>query len=212
MVHQCFSTNTGLLFDEEELRKIGLDPTTLYPEVKPRRRSEELRAEDLKKAFKILAEGKLELTESRQSKGRRKASFTSVHPLAFSPELTKQPSSTADQSHGQQSLIIDSDSDPAKSEEELVGIDTETIEDLIDSLTPIHDPVQDRLVWKLLGVHIRRPDRPMVVHPTVYLRLAARKLVREPTQDPEVKLFAKLLGLQKYVPRVEIDSSCTWAD
>ncbi len=36
MVRECFKTNTGIMFCSEKLREIGLDPTTLYPHVKPR--------------------------------------------------------------------------------------------------------------------------------------------------------------------------------
>ncbi|GLB38791.1 putative uncharacterized alpha/beta hydrolase domain (DUF2235) [Lyophyllum shimeji] len=36
MVRECFKTNTGIMFDSQALRGIGLDPTTLYPYVTPR--------------------------------------------------------------------------------------------------------------------------------------------------------------------------------
>ncbi|KAJ8522566.1 hypothetical protein ONZ45_g886 [Pleurotus djamor] len=36
MVRECFKTNTGIMFDTERLKNIGLDPTTLYPFVTPR--------------------------------------------------------------------------------------------------------------------------------------------------------------------------------
>ena len=36
MVRECFRANTGIQFKAEELRKIGLDPTSLYPVVKER--------------------------------------------------------------------------------------------------------------------------------------------------------------------------------
>ena len=36
MVRECFKTNTGIMFDSEKLRDIGLDPATLYPHVLPR--------------------------------------------------------------------------------------------------------------------------------------------------------------------------------
>ncbi|KAI1797998.1 hypothetical protein LXA43DRAFT_978230 [Ganoderma leucocontextum] len=36
MVRECFRANTGIQFDAEELRSIGLDPTSLYPVVKER--------------------------------------------------------------------------------------------------------------------------------------------------------------------------------
>ncbi|KAG6905064.1 hypothetical protein DXG01_005308, partial [Tephrocybe rancida] len=35
MVHECFKTNTGMMFNTEALRTIGLDPVTLYPYVLP---------------------------------------------------------------------------------------------------------------------------------------------------------------------------------
>ncbi|GJJ14135.1 hypothetical protein Clacol_008393 [Clathrus columnatus] len=36
MIRQCFLTNSGVRFHSELLKTIGLDPTSLYPEVKPR--------------------------------------------------------------------------------------------------------------------------------------------------------------------------------
>ena len=36
MIRECFKTNTGIMFDSQALRSIGLDPSTLYPFVKPR--------------------------------------------------------------------------------------------------------------------------------------------------------------------------------
>ncbi|KAJ3481411.1 hypothetical protein NLJ89_g12215 [Agrocybe chaxingu] len=36
MVHECFKCNTGIMFNSDALRDIGLDPSTLYPYVAPR--------------------------------------------------------------------------------------------------------------------------------------------------------------------------------
>ncbi|KAG7441014.1 uncharacterized protein BT62DRAFT_956306 [Guyanagaster necrorhizus] len=36
MIRECFKVKTGIMFDSERLRQIGLDPTTLYPFVMPR--------------------------------------------------------------------------------------------------------------------------------------------------------------------------------
>jgi len=36
MVRECFKTNTGIMFETEALREIGIDPATLYPLVTPR--------------------------------------------------------------------------------------------------------------------------------------------------------------------------------
>lgn len=36
MIRECFKTNTGIMFDSQRLRQLGLDPTTLYPFVTPR--------------------------------------------------------------------------------------------------------------------------------------------------------------------------------
>ncbi|KAL0959660.1 hypothetical protein HGRIS_011362 [Hohenbuehelia grisea] len=36
MIRECFKTNTGIMFDSEHLRELGLDPGALYPEVLPR--------------------------------------------------------------------------------------------------------------------------------------------------------------------------------
>lgn len=36
MIREVFKANTGIMFNSESLRDIGLDPTTLYPFVTPR--------------------------------------------------------------------------------------------------------------------------------------------------------------------------------
>lgn len=36
MIRECFKTNTGIMFDSEKLRDIGLDPATLWPKALPR--------------------------------------------------------------------------------------------------------------------------------------------------------------------------------
>lgn len=36
MVRECFKTNSGIIFDTELLREIGIDPSTIYPVVLPR--------------------------------------------------------------------------------------------------------------------------------------------------------------------------------
>ncbi len=36
MIRECFKAETGIMFDSERLRDIGLDPATLYPFVMPR--------------------------------------------------------------------------------------------------------------------------------------------------------------------------------
>ena len=36
MVRECFKANTGIMFQSDKLREIGLDPSTLYPHVLPR--------------------------------------------------------------------------------------------------------------------------------------------------------------------------------
>jgi len=36
MVRECFKTNSGILFNSKALREIGMDPSHIYPEVRPR--------------------------------------------------------------------------------------------------------------------------------------------------------------------------------
>jgi hypothetical protein len=36
MVRECFKTRTGIMFDSERLRDIGIDPASLYPIIRPR--------------------------------------------------------------------------------------------------------------------------------------------------------------------------------
>ena len=36
MIRECFKTHSGIIFQTEDMKTIGLDPATLYPEVLPR--------------------------------------------------------------------------------------------------------------------------------------------------------------------------------
>ena len=36
MIRECFKTNTGIMFMSDGMRKLGLDPASLYPDVQPR--------------------------------------------------------------------------------------------------------------------------------------------------------------------------------
>jgi hypothetical protein len=36
MIRECLKTHSGILFNTEGMKDLGLDPATLYPEVKPR--------------------------------------------------------------------------------------------------------------------------------------------------------------------------------
>jgi hypothetical protein len=36
MIRECFKTNSGIMFNSHALANIGLDPSTLYPDVTPR--------------------------------------------------------------------------------------------------------------------------------------------------------------------------------
>ena len=36
MIRECFKANTGIMFESKGLRTLGLDPSMLYPTVKPR--------------------------------------------------------------------------------------------------------------------------------------------------------------------------------
>ncbi len=36
MIRECFKADSGIMFEAEGLREIGIDPLTLYPVVQPR--------------------------------------------------------------------------------------------------------------------------------------------------------------------------------
>jgi hypothetical protein len=41
MIRECFKTNTGIMFDSQKIRDLGIDPATLWPEVLPRPSAEQ---------------------------------------------------------------------------------------------------------------------------------------------------------------------------
>jgi hypothetical protein len=45
MIRECFKANTGIMFESEGLREVGMDPTALFPFVTPRPPPREIKPE-----------------------------------------------------------------------------------------------------------------------------------------------------------------------
>jgi len=45
MIRECFKANTGIMFQSEGLREVGMDPATLFPSVLPRPPAREIKPE-----------------------------------------------------------------------------------------------------------------------------------------------------------------------
>jgi hypothetical protein len=79
MVRECFKANTGILFQTEEIRAIGIDPASLWPEVLPRPEARSAKGRELfsvpRKSFfsslkSAIKEKATAPTKTRKSPGR----------------------------------------------------------------------------------------------------------------------------------------------
>ncbi|XP_006462906.1 hypothetical protein AGABI2DRAFT_224560 [Agaricus bisporus var. bisporus H97] len=84
MVRECFKANTGIMFDSEGLREIGLDPATLYPFVTPRPRPHKIKPEHkVQKPPEVPIPVRLHATLSK----KRPAGIHAHHAVHSSPFL-----------------------------------------------------------------------------------------------------------------------------
>lgn len=121
MIRECFKTNSGIMFDADRLRGIGLDPDALYPNVAPRPQAD-------------LPDKHASLRSKPQSRSTWTASlFRSSRRLEI-PSTPSTPESTCvhDRYYG----------------DLLVG--TEEGEDLLDCLEPAYDQLELRKGWWIL--------------------------------------------------------------
>lgn len=121
MIRECFKTDTGIMFDCEGLRKLGLDPSSLYPLVTPR-----------PPAIPVGNAVFQELTSTPPSWIRRL--FDRIVGKILAPP--DPVSSTA-------STPIDATKDDTQ-------VGTEEEEDLKDALSPIYDQLEIQPAWWIL--------------------------------------------------------------
>ncbi|KAK0457554.1 uncharacterized protein EV420DRAFT_1271505 [Desarmillaria tabescens] len=126
MIRECFKAQTGIMFDSDRLREIGLDPATLYPSVKPRPRALSVKSAIIQREPK-----KKPLFERILSTFRR-----------LPPALPDTPDEG--QTLTPETLSVSMD------DEQCPPIGTEEEEELGDVLSPIYDQLKRSKLWWIL--------------------------------------------------------------
>ncbi len=120
MIRECFKTQTGIMFETERLREIGLDPTTLYPNViVPRPPPISPLAQNIVEKYR--------LPEYQPKPTLRQNLMNIIRPR---PEKRHESTSSVSTTH----------SEPLTEEEE----------ELKDSLSPLYDQLKLRRAWWIL--------------------------------------------------------------
>jgi hypothetical protein len=126
MIRECFKANTGILFNVNGLRELGLDPLTLYPFVTPR-------PPPIPVGNAIFQEP----PKQSLSWFQRILSIFTRKPITGSlPDITSLPV-----------VAVNKAKAP-----EVVPVGTEEEEDLKDVLSPIYDQLTLRAAWWILEI------------------------------------------------------------
>ena len=196
MIRECFKTNSGIMFDADRLRGIGLDPDSLYPHVAPRPAPE-----------------LLDKHASLRSKPQPTSTWTgSLFRSSRKIEIPLTPTSPESTCvHGYFGDLLEG---------------TEEGEDLLDCLEPTYDQLELRKGWWILellpltfkvqllnnewkqwrGLNFGRPrevpeeaqkEQGIKVHRTVKMRMDAA-----PSPGSS----------KRYTPRVKFFVEPTWVD
>ncbi|KAK0202259.1 hypothetical protein DFS33DRAFT_1353759 [Desarmillaria ectypa] len=126
MIRECFKAETGIMFDSERLREIGLDPATLYPFITPRPP-----ALSVESAMIPMGPTKMSLLEKFLSTFRH-------HPV---PVLHDSDEC--------QTLVPEARS-VSMEDEGCPPIGTEEEEEIRDALSPIYDQLKRSKSWWIL--------------------------------------------------------------
>ncbi|KAK0477484.1 hypothetical protein EDD18DRAFT_1378198 [Armillaria luteobubalina] len=121
MIRECFKTKTGIMFDSQQLRLLGLDPTTLHPFVTPRPPA--------------LSVDSVMMIRTGPPKLPLKQKLVSAFRRRTLPSDTPVP---VDEAHANALL------------EEYRPIGTEEEEELRDALSPIYDQLKRSRSWWIL--------------------------------------------------------------
>jgi hypothetical protein len=151
MIRQCFLAKTGIRFHTSLFRQVGLDPTTLYPEVKPRPPalyvSSLLSAAQTQMPF-VTEQATADIHTSIPPTNTDVPPAPSHSPTPSTSSLSNIPrrSSQAAINHADTHLSVSAMIDKLSTRSAL-GTLTEEEEDLADALSPIYDQLDIALGW-----------------------------------------------------------------
>ncbi|KAJ3983508.1 hypothetical protein F5890DRAFT_1522779 [Lentinula detonsa] len=133
MVRECFKANTGMMFNSQRLKSIGLDPSTLYPFVTPR--LQPLSGEN----------------HTIEPVPRKKNKLT-VWRRVLSGTRKLIPGRDSESTVDSTTLGANSMKDAKQNENEKTRILSEEEEDLMDVLSPKYDQLKISPLWWILEV------------------------------------------------------------
>jgi len=142
MIRECFKAKTGIMFDIQGLREIGIDPSTLYPHVTPRLPPIPVR--DAAVSRKVVKDTPRK--PSSQELKRRK-----LHRLNEQQHSFPHPHPEHDKGNkAEETKAEETESETEEIKVEEIPIGTEEEEELKDALSPIHDQLKLRRAWWIL--------------------------------------------------------------
>lgn len=172
MIRQCFAANTGIRFHTSLLRQVGLDPTSLYPIVKPRPSA--LYVSSLL-AGSPIAKPTVTTVPTEDIHTNIPPSVSQpdhYHDDAPSSPLSATPLLASSSTDSEQTLVNRADTHLSVAEmlaklSGAPGTLTEEEEDLADSLCPIYDQLAIAKGWWILEVipmsqRYQKPDNQWV--------------------------------------------------
>ncbi|KAK0457570.1 uncharacterized protein EV420DRAFT_1271376 [Desarmillaria tabescens] len=126
MIRECFKVETGIMFDSDHLREIGIDPATLYPSVKPRPQALSVRSAMI------------------QNEPKNKPLFKRILSTFW-----RHPLTLPDAPDKHQTLAPEAPS-VSMNDEQCLPIGTEEEEELRNALSPIYDQLKRSKFWWIL--------------------------------------------------------------
>ncbi|PBK59689.1 hypothetical protein ARMSODRAFT_1071279 [Armillaria solidipes] len=194
MIRECFKTKTGIMFDSQRLRLLGLDPTTLHPFVTPRPP-----ALSVDSAMMIRSGPPKPPLKQRLVSAIRRRTLPSDMP---GPE---------DEAHASALL------------EEYRPIGTEEEEELRDALSPIYDQLKRSRSWWILEVipmefrHQKGDDKwvswfgPNLARPRIIPKQSSGVKVHRSVRL-RMDAFHEHNPQKKYKPKAHLAVTPTWVD
>ncbi|KAK0202279.1 hypothetical protein DFS33DRAFT_1066708 [Desarmillaria ectypa] len=193
MIRECFKTKTGIMFDSQHLRQLGLDPTTLYPFVTPR-------PPPLPVESAMIRTGppRLPLMQRLMTAFRRRT-------------LPSGMPGTEDEAHADALL------------EEYRPIGTEEEEELRDALSPIYDQLKRSRSWWILEVipmefrHQKGDDKwvswfgPNLARPRIIPEQSSGVKVHRSVRM-RMEAFHEHNPQKKYNPKAHLRVTPIWVD
>ncbi|KAK0474468.1 hypothetical protein EDD18DRAFT_239528 [Armillaria luteobubalina] len=194
MIRECFKTKTGIMFDSQQLRLLGLDPTTLHPFVTPRPPA--------------LSVDSVMMIRTGPPKPPLKQKLVSAFRRRTLPSDTPVP---VDEAHANALL------------EEYRPIGTEEEEELRDALSPIYDQLKRSRSWWILEVipmefrHQKGDDKwvswfgPNLARPRIIPKQSSGVKVHRSVRM-RMEAFHEHKPQKKYKPKANLKVTPTWVD